>query len=95
MRILRTACAYCVIAPQLLKNKTISLRVGFKSNATNRADAMENSKLKKGILLATNLVFLAGCNQSIIEIDQKKPCEVNGWQKDITAASCEAGQKVV
>lgn len=51
--------------------------------------------IKKGILLAISVVALNGCNQQTITVDQGKLCEVKGWQKDVTAASCEAGQKVV
>ena len=50
---------------------------------------------KKGILFAVSLCALAGCNQQNIAIDQESLCEVKGWQKDVTAASCEVGQKVV
>ena len=50
---------------------------------------------KKGMLLVVSVGFLSGCNQQNITIDQEKLCEVKGWQKDVTAASCKAGQKVV
>ncbi|MBJ2137853.1 hypothetical protein [Paraglaciecola chathamensis] len=50
---------------------------------------------KKGSLLAISIGALAGCNQQNIAIDQESLCEVKGWQKDVTAASCEVGQKVV
>lgn len=51
--------------------------------------------LKKGILLVMSVAVLSGCNQQDIAIDQENLCEVKGWQKDVTAASCQVGQKVV
>ena len=40
-------------------------------------------------------LLLSGCNQSQPEINQHDICEVKGWQKDVTAAECKPGQKVV
>ncbi|WP_374962539.1 hypothetical protein [Spongiibacter tropicus] len=51
--------------------------------------------IKKGLLVAVSIVLLSGCNQQNIAVDQESLCEVSGWQKDVTAASCKAGQKVV
>ena len=51
--------------------------------------------IKKVTVLAAAMVILSGCNQQSIAIDQENLCEVKGWQKDVTAAACKAGQKVV
>lgn len=45
--------------------------------------------------MATAVVVLSGCNQQSDTIDQENLCEVTGWQKEVTAASCKAGQKMV
>jgi hypothetical protein len=50
---------------------------------------------KKEILFVVVLGALSGCTQQSIAIDQENLCEVKGWQKDVTAASCKAGQKIV
>jgi len=49
----------------------------------------------KGFILVTGFLVLFGCNQQSVSIDQENLCEVDGWQKDITSASCKAGQKIV
>ena len=51
--------------------------------------------IKKGIILFALVAALTGCNNQNITIDQENLCEVSDWQKDVTAASCKAGQKVV
>ena len=40
-------------------------------------------------------ILLTACNQQSANIDQKILCEVDGWNKVTTAASCQVGQKVV
>ena len=51
--------------------------------------------IRKILLLVASAVVLSGCNQQTVTIDQENICEVSGWQKDVTAASCKLGQKVV
>ncbi|MGX5915023.1 hypothetical protein ACR0ST_09855 [Aliidiomarina sp. Khilg15.8] len=53
-------------------------------------------------MLASMIVVLSACNQQEVThaegsvgIDQGSLCEVDAWQRDITAAECEPGQKVV
>lgn len=46
-------------------------------------------------LLSLSVFLLLGCNQQTPTIDQKTLCEVVDWNKDITAASCQVGQKVL
>lgn len=49
-----------------------------------------------GILLVG--VSLGGCmgqNAKAASVDQDKLCEVSGWQRDVVAAACKPGQKVV
>ena len=52
------------------------------------------------------LVITAGCNQPTAEaakasspkeadIQEEQLCEVSGWQRDVVAAACKPGQKVV
>ena len=52
------------------------------------------------------LVITAGCNQPTAEaakasspkdadIEQEQLCEVSDWQRDVVAAACKPGQKVV
>lgn len=49
----------------------------------------------KKLLVSACLLGLVGCGQQMASIDQENLCEVSDWQKDITAATCEVGQKVV
>ncbi|RNL67071.1 hypothetical protein [Zhongshania marina] len=54
--------------------------------------------IKKGLVFLSFASFLSGCNLetlSAVSIDQESLCEVSGWQKDVTAASCTEGQKVL
>ncbi len=59
-------------------------------------------------LVAASLVLVvtAGCNQPAAEtakpslpaeaeLQQQQLCEVGGWQRDVVAAACKPGQKVV
>lgn len=46
-------------------------------------------------MLFAAVVALSGCNEQGASIDQESLCEVSGWQKDVTAASCKPGQKIV
>ena len=46
-------------------------------------------------ILSLSILMLSGCNQEKPAIDQKTLCEVTDWKKDITAASCQVGQKVL
>jgi hypothetical protein len=51
--------------------------------------------IKKLSILTIAITNLFGCYQKYPVIDQEQLCEVNEWQKDVTAASCKPGQKVV
>ena len=51
--------------------------------------------INKVLVLGAAVAALSGCNQQSVSIDQENLCEVRGWQKDVTAASCKPGQKVV
>lgn len=50
---------------------------------------------KRLILLVVAVAVLSGCDQQSVTIDQRSLCEVSSWRKDVAAASCKAGQKVV
>jgi hypothetical protein len=50
---------------------------------------------KKGFVLGVSLLGLSACNYELTSINQSSLCEVSGWQRDIVAAECTAGQKVV
>ena len=56
---------------------------------------MKNSMIKKGFILLVTVIALSGCNQQSVTIDQETVCQVKEWNRDVTAASCKAGQKVV
>ena len=47
------------------------------------------------IFWSATAIGLLGCNQQGVNVDQENFCEVSGWQHDVTAAVCKAGQKVV
>ncbi|MCK7460038.1 hypothetical protein [Idiomarina aminovorans] len=51
--------------------------------------------IKRGLILSAFIAVLSGCDHQGVPIDQESLCEVRDWQKDVTAASCKAGQKVV
>ncbi len=46
-------------------------------------------------LLLHSGFLISGCNQSQPEINQHDLCVVKEWEKDVTAAECKPGQKVV
>ena len=60
-----------------------------------RPSTMITRKTIITFLLLHSGLLVSGCNQSQPEINQHDICEVKGWQKDVTAAECKPGQKVV
>ena len=46
-------------------------------------------------MFGLSILILSGCNQQTPTVDQKTLCEVTDWNKDITAAACQVGQKVL
>lgn len=60
-----------------------------------RSSTMNTRKIVITLLLLHSGLLISGCNQPQPEINQHDICEVKGWQKDVTAAECKPGQKVV
>jgi hypothetical protein len=61
---------------------------------------MQTIQRKLAIPLLIAAAVLSGCNQqtekiTAHQIDQEQICEVNKWQKDVTARACKPGQKIV
>lgn len=60
-----------------------------------RSSTMNTRKIVITFLLLHSGLLISGCNQPQPEINQHDLCVVKEWEKEVTAAECKPGQKVV